>query len=89
MTEPETDQLLERMTIMGDLDGASFLPWIRRHATKLGLSHAISHSGPDRIELEIAGPEALIDMMEVGCSLGPIEVWVEKIERKAIVGKTR
>jgi hypothetical protein len=26
----------------------------------------------------------LIDMMEVGCSLGPIDVWVETIDRAPV-----
>jgi acylphosphatase len=84
MTERLQGHFHERMTITGDLDAASFLPWIRRHAAKLGLSQEISHSDPERIELELHGPEELIDMMEMGCSLGPIDVWVETIERATI-----
>ena len=80
----EQQILRERMTISGELEPKTFLPWIRRHAAKLGLSQAISHSGPDRIELELSGPEELIDMMEMGCSLGPIDVWVETIERQPL-----
>ncbi|GGD72546.1 acylphosphatase [Rhizobium anhuiense] len=87
MTGQDTSHLLERMTIVGDLEAASFVPWIRRHAAKLGLSHTISHTSPMRIELEVAGPEELIDMMEMGCSLGPIDVWVEGIERTTIIGE--
>ena len=87
MTGQDTSQLLERMTIVGDLEATSFVPWIRRHAAKLGLSHTISHTSPMRIELEVAGPEELIDMMEMGCSLGPIDVWVERIDRAAISGE--
>ncbi|MEF3133923.1 acylphosphatase [Rhizobium sp. 268] len=82
-----TSHLQERMTIVGDLKAASFIPWIRRHAAKLGLSHTISHASSMRIELELSGPEDLIDMMEVGCSLGPIDVWVECIERTARMGE--
>lgn len=74
----------ERMTILGDLEAASFVPWIQRHAAKLGLSQAICHTSSVRIELEVTGPEELIDMMEMGCSLGPIDVWVETIERRPI-----
>ncbi|MDQ0322279.1 acylphosphatase [Pararhizobium capsulatum DSM 1112] len=84
MTEQNQSHFRERMTITGELDAASFLPWIRRHAAKLGLLQAVSHSSADRIELELAGPEELIDMMEMGCSLGPIDVWVETIERQAM-----
>ncbi|WP_087149133.1 acylphosphatase [Pararhizobium antarcticum] len=85
----EAVELRERMTILGDLEGASFVPWIRRHAAKLGLDHVICHASAARIELEIAGPEELLDMMEMGCSLGPIDVWVERIERSAITIETR
>jgi len=81
----ETDTLLrERMTIRGELDADSFLPWIRRHASKLGLFQDIVHSGPDRIEVDLAGAPELIDMMEVGCLLGPINVWVETIDRRRV-----
>ncbi len=74
------------MTILGDLEVASFVPWIQRYAAKLGLSETISHASADRIELELAGPEELIDMMELGCTLGPIDVWVEIIARKPVAG---
>ncbi|RUM08660.1 acylphosphatase [Rhizobium chutanense] len=84
----DISHLQERMTIVGDLDAASFVPWIRRHAAKLGLSHHISHTSSMRIEVEVSGPGDLIDMMEVGCSLGPIDVWVESIERTAITRGT-
>lgn len=88
MTEPRHSASRERMTILGDVDAASFLPWIRRHAARLGLSQAVSHTSTGRIELELAGPTALIDMMEMGCSLGPIDVWVETIHRSPIDGET-
>ncbi|MDR9772063.1 acylphosphatase [Rhizobium hidalgonense] len=84
----QVTSLQQRMTIVGDLNAASFVPWIRRHAAKLGLSHHISHTSSMRIEVEVSGPEDLIDMMEVGCSLGPIDVWVESIERTAITRET-
>lgn len=31
----------------------------------------------------VAGPPALVDAMEMACSLGPIDVLVERIERSA------
>ncbi len=74
----------ERMTILGNLNAASFVPWIQRHASKLGLSQTFFHSDADRIELEVTGPVELIDMLEMGCSLGPIDVWVEEIQRRVM-----
>lgn len=88
MMAQDQSHFRERMTIFGDLDAASFVPWIQRHAAKLGLSQAIRHTSSVRIELEVAGPEELIDMMEMGCSLGPIDVWVETIERTPIDDQT-
>ena len=81
MSEQPHKHFGERMTIHGRLDPVSFVPWIRRHAAKLGLAHNIASSSSDLIELDISGAPELIDMMERGCSLGPIDVWVEAIDR--------
>lgn len=85
MTGECPHHLQERMIIRGDdLDAASFVPWIQRHAAKLGLAQTIVHAGPDRIEIDLAGAAELIDMMEMGCSLGPIDVWVETVDRISV-----
>ncbi|SCB58107.1 hypothetical protein GA0061105_10431 [Rhizobium aethiopicum] len=84
MTRSRQSELRERFTILGDVRSASFVPWIRRHADKLGLSQNFLHAGADRIELEVAGPVELIDMLEMGCSLGPIDVWVDQIQRRIV-----
>lgn len=84
MNEQDRRFTRERMTILGDVKAASFLPWIERHAAKLGLAPAIFVAGADRIELDVVGPAELVDMMEMGCSLGPIDVWVEAIRRTPI-----
>ena len=76
----------ERMTILGDLNTTSFIPWIQRYADKLGLSQTFFHSDAGRIELEVTGPSELIDMLEMGCSLGPIDVWVDRIQRRVMHG---
>lgn len=84
MTERRQNHFDERMTIRGNLEPASFVPWISRHAAKLGLVQRFAHTGSDRIELELSGSVELIDMMEMGCSLGPIDVWVETIDRTPV-----
>ena len=83
-TSDTTADHTERMTLTGDVGAASFVPWIGRHAARLGLSQTIAHAGADRIEIELSGPPELIDAMELGCSLGPIDVWVETIGRETI-----
>nr|WP_223215852.1 acylphosphatase [Rhizobium herbae] len=89
MTQQHQGYLRERMTILGDLEVTSFVPWIQRYAAKLGLSETISYASADRIEIELDGPEELIDMMEIGCTLGPINVWVEIIERRPVAAENR
>ncbi|RUM22112.1 acylphosphatase [Rhizobium vallis] len=84
MTPLRQSELRERITILGDVNSASFVPWIRRHADKLGLSQDFFHADANRIELEVVGPVELIDMLEMGCSLGPIDVWVDEIQRRIV-----
>lgn len=72
---------VERFIISGDLSAPTFLPWITRHARRLGLSGEPLRMADGQVEITLQGPPDLIDAMELGVSLGPIEVWVETIER--------
>jgi acylphosphatase len=76
----------ERFTIFGDVGAAPFLPWIGRHARRLGVTSRIASATARRIELTVEGPLPLLDAMELGCSLGPIEVWVDSIRREPVQG---
>ncbi|MBS1183163.1 MAG: acylphosphatase-like protein [Proteobacteria bacterium] len=71
----------ERLTIRGRLGADSFLPWVMRHAARLGLAGDIRHADAGRVDIDLRGPVDLIDAMEMGCLLGPIDVWVETIDR--------
>ncbi len=71
----------ERLTIRGRLGADSFLPWITHHAARLGLAGDIRHADAGRVDIDLRGPVDLIDAMEMGCLLGPIDVWVETIDR--------
>ena len=74
----------ERFIIRGILSAATFLPWVERHMGKLGLSGAFGAVGAERVELRVEGPPDLIDALEMGVSLGPIEAWIESIERRPL-----
>lgn len=71
----------ERLRIRGSLGADSFLPWITRHAARLGLVGEIRHADAGQVDIDLHGPVDLIDAMEMGCLLGPIDVWVETIDR--------
>lgn len=74
----------ERFIITGNLAATTFLPWITRHARRLGLSGEPARMQGGQVEILLHGPPDLIDAMELGVSLGPIDVWVETIERQPL-----
>ncbi|WP_295074627.1 acylphosphatase [Tabrizicola sp.] len=75
---------VERFTIEGDLEAESFLPWIVRHMQRLGLRGVPVRRADGQVEITLSGPADLIDAMELGVSLGPIDVWVEAIARQRL-----
>ena len=75
---------VERFTIEGDLAADSFLPWVVRHMQRLGLHGFPVRRADGRVEITLSGPTELIDAMEMGVSLGPIDVWVEAIGRRRL-----
>lgn len=75
----------EIMVIHGRFDPTAFLAWIARHAGKLGLRNEIAHASVDRIELRTEGPEELLDALEMACLLGPIEAWIDTIDRNLVL----
>lgn len=77
----EASNAREQMVLHGEFSAGSFVPWIEAYARKLGLTGIIQKADSGRIELQLEGPPELVDAMEVGCLLGPIDIWVETIER--------
>ena len=73
--------LAETFLLRGDLTTPRLPPWIERHARRLGLSARITERRPDAITVEVAGPPDLLDALEMGCLLGPIDAWVDSIQR--------
>lgn len=77
--------VVEKFIIAGDLKADSLLPWIVRHMQRLGLQGAPFRLADGRVEITLSGPADLIDAMELGVSLGPIDVWVEAVARRRLV----
>jgi acylphosphatase len=85
LNEPEKSKpVTERFRIIGDVGLPQFLTWIECHARRLGLSGNVLSQDSHCVALVVSGPAELIDAMALGCSLGPIEVWVDAIEREQL-----
>ena len=69
------------LTLRGELQSATFLPWIARYCTRLGLTCRTLQADPTEAVFEVEGQADLIDAFEVACLLGPYDVWVETITR--------
>lgn len=77
--------MAEWFIISGQL-GHSLSPWIGKHADRIGVDVRFGNSSADRLEICVDGPPALLDAMEMGCLLGPIDIWVDDIQRKPFAG---
>lgn len=68
----------------GDLGAATFADWICHRARLLDLSGWVETREDGAVSIVVSGPEALIDAMEMACSLGPRDVLVDRIERLSL-----
>jgi acylphosphatase len=73
----------EHLSIFGNVGAPAFAVWIARHAARLGLQGSVLSQENGRVDLIMRGPPDLLDAMALGCSLGPQEVLVDRIERFA------
>lgn len=71
-----------RLCIEGVLAEAHFVDWIVARARLLSLSGLVQRLSQTRIDVTVCGPEAMVDAMEIACSLGPGSVLVERIKRE-------
>lgn len=71
---------VSEIRLEGHFRSVGFLDWICHRAHLLDLRGWVTAQGPARISIVVEGPQALIDAMEMACSLGPVDVQVARIE---------
>ena len=71
----------ELFRILGRVGHPVFAVWIARHAARLGLAASGLAQTEAVVQVALTGPPDLLDAVELGCSLGPQEVWVDRTER--------
>lgn len=72
----------ERFILHGRLAPRAFSPWIEGHAARIGVSVRFRFRDAARIDFDAAGEPDLLDALEMGCLLGPQEVWVDAVDRE-------
>ncbi len=60
----------------GRLNTESFIEFARHRAVRLALQVAVRRATPNRIDISVAGDEALVDAFELACTLGPLDCLV-------------
>lgn len=63
----------------GQLRSPNFIDWICHRAELLNLTGWVTAESTTAISIVVAGPPALIEAMEMACSLGPMDVQVDRI----------
>ena len=75
----------EHITFTGQVSKPDFLEWIVHRAKRLGLDGWVAHDrARQNVEVVVQGPPELIDAMALSCSLGPMTVWVERVDRRLL-----
>ena len=78
---PGQSSIAVQLTMRGHgLDG-SFLSFAADKARRLSLAGWAALPSEGEMTVVVSGPAALIDMLEVACMLGPVDVFVDGIER--------
>lgn len=78
-------EVSEQVRTIGHVGHPVFAGWIARHGARLGLRVLMAALAVEVVEVRVSGPPELLDAMEPGCSLGPCDVGVERIERRVLL----
>ncbi len=70
------------ITLEGDFQSDSFPDWICHRARLLDLRGWVSQQDETRMTILVAGPDSLIGAMEMACSLGPVDIEVDRIDSR-------
>lgn len=68
-------------TFEGRFDCASFLSFARHRAGRLDLDLSVGDCCETAVAVSVSGQEALVDMFEMACSLGPYDCIVLDVRR--------
>lgn len=68
--------------LTGQVSADGFVDWIVHRAGLLDLNGWVMRDSRNVLTIVVAGPQPMVDAMEMACSLGPVSVDVERIESR-------
>ena len=69
----------------GEILRESFAQFARHRADRLSLEIAFGAAGKDFFDVTVTGDEALVDMFEMACSLGPYDCIIHDVTRRDLM----
>ncbi len=75
-----TPKITVEMHIAGQVASETFADWICHRARLLDLTGWVTIVDEAEIVAHVTGDAVLVDAMEVACSLGPADVFVDRID---------
>ncbi|BCH56453.1 hypothetical protein ACQZ61_02005 [Agrobacterium vitis] len=73
--------LAVNLVFEGDFNCQSFLNFVRHRAGRLDIGFDVEACSENRVAVCVIGQEALVDMFEMACSLGPTDCIVRDVWR--------
>lgn len=64
--------------------GPAFLEFVADRARRFSLDGWAEMTGAGAVAVTLCGPDALIDMLEVACLLGPVDCLVDDVTARAV-----
>ena len=79
---PAARPIAAELVFTGRNLGAGYLDFVADRARRFSLDGYARAEGGETVHVVLRGPEALIDMLEVACLLGPADCLVEAVETR-------
>ncbi len=75
----DPDQSALTFLLVGDVDQSGFVPWMERHAVKLGVGFAVLQRSTNKLKLHAVGAPEMTHAFALACSLGPTSVHIDHL----------
>lgn len=81
---PVASAIATQLLFRGRNLGAGYLDFVADRARRFSLDGYAQIEEDETVHVVLRGPEALIDMLEVACMLGPVDCLVERVDARPV-----